>query len=44
MSYLTAWLERDMTRPDAITMGMRELDRCKVIEAVLRRPDGLARG
>jgi hypothetical protein len=31
-----AWLERDMRRPDTITMSMRELDRCKVIEAVLR--------
>jgi len=28
-----------MGRPDTITMSMRELDRCKVIEAVVR--DGL---
>lgn len=39
MSYPMASLERDMTRPDTITMSLRELDRCKVIEAVVR--DGL---
>ncbi|MGX0137580.1 hypothetical protein ACUXG4_005840 [Cupriavidus metallidurans] len=39
MSYLTAWLEHDRTRPDTITMSLRELDRCKVIEAVVQ--DGL---
>ncbi|XQM39337.1 Integrase catalytic domain-containing protein (plasmid) [Cupriavidus sp. H19C3] len=39
MSYLTTTLEHDMTRPDTITMSLRELDRCKIIEAVVR--DGL---
>ena len=36
---LAACLEHDMGRPDTITMSLRELDRCKVIEAVVR--DGL---
>lgn len=36
MSYPKASLERDMTRPDTITMSLRELDRCKIIEAVVR--------
>ena len=31
MSYLSAKLERDMTRPNTITMSLRELNRCKVI-------------
>ena len=31
MSYLTAWLEHDMTRPDTITMSLRELDRSNVL-------------
>ncbi len=31
-----------MTRPDTITTSQRELDRCKLIEAVV--PDGLQRG
>jgi len=34
---LAACLERDMGRPDTITMSLRELDRCKVIEAVVSR-------
>ncbi|GAA7764702.1 hypothetical protein HpMS107_34940 [Helicobacter pylori] len=39
MSYRTAWREHDMTRPDTITISLRELDRSNVIEAVVR--DGL---